>query len=544
MRTLLLSLLCFTFLSASCNDDEGTPVPEEMEEEMMEEEMMEEEEQETEPLAESLRFMSYNVSFFRDSEGALGNDLESGAVEDIKKVAETIQFLRPDFIALMEFDYSATGDYLGKFQDNYLSVSQNGREAIEYPYAYAVPSNTGVLAEVDLDGNGSISLPNDAYGFGNFEGQYAFAMLSKYPLDLDNTRSFQEMLWKDMPDANLPENADGSSYYSEEALNVFRLSSKNHVDVPVILPDGTVIHALLSHPTPPIFDGAEDRNGLRNHDEIKLFADYISGASYLVDDAGNTGGLASGEHFVIMGDLNADPVDGDSAMNAIGQLLDHPKVNPGMQVGGAHVPGSIGGQVHGAAENDTGDSEHDTSFFGLRVDYVLPSAGLTIIDSEVFWPSPAETEIFLISASDHLPVWVDLCTSALCVENNPDTMDDELLIGEWQVVSITQTIVGSETLDMGALGTMMLNEDGTGSRNYSFTFTSPNGGSTLPLTVIEDFNWEIEEGSNGDILKITNSVSGGVENIELSVNNASSLVGTSVRNISSFITTLEYSFAK
>jgi len=33
---------------------------------------------------------------------------------------------------------------------------------------------------------------------------------------------------------------------------------------------GQVIHILASHPTPPVFDGVEDRNGRRNHDEIRL----------------------------------------------------------------------------------------------------------------------------------------------------------------------------------------------------------------------------------------------------------------------------------
>lgn len=35
------------------------------------------------------------------------------------------------------------------------------------------------------------------------------------------------------------------------------------------------VHMLLHHPTPPAFDGREGRNLLRNHDEIRLFSDYI-----------------------------------------------------------------------------------------------------------------------------------------------------------------------------------------------------------------------------------------------------------------------------
>jgi hypothetical protein len=60
---------------------------------------------------------------------------------------------------------------------------------------------------------------------------------------------------------------------------VLRLSSKSHWDVPIDIPlgDGVTkrVHMLLHHPTPPAFDGEEGRNLRRNHDEIRLFADYV-----------------------------------------------------------------------------------------------------------------------------------------------------------------------------------------------------------------------------------------------------------------------------
>lgn len=266
------------------------------------------------------------------------------------------------------------------------------------------------MSAVDLSGDNQVNLPNDAFGFGNFPGQYAFAILSKYPFDLDNFRTFQEFLWKDMPNANLPTKADGSSYYSQEALDVLRVSSKNHIDLPIILPDGERVHIILAHPTPPVFDGAEDRNGKRNHDEIKLISDLISGANYLVDDNGKQGGLADNEHFVIMGDLNADPNDGDSFDGAIKQLLDHPQVNQDI-ANGSKIPSSTGGAEHNQQSGNTGDPAHDTSFFGLRIDYVLPSSSFDVLDSGVFWPAASEPNHILIkdgSASDHLCVWADV----------------------------------------------------------------------------------------------------------------------------------------
>jgi len=357
--------------------------------------------------ADTIRFASYNVSMFGNTEGEIAQQLSFGTVPKFARIAEVIKIVAPDVLALMEFDYDETGESLNNFNNNYLAQGDNG---IEYPYAYQVPSNTGLLSDTDIDGNGNISLPGDAYGFGTFNGQYAFALLSKYPIDIANLRSFQTFLWKDMPDALLPENADGSSYYSNEVMDVFRLSSKNHIDLPIEMPNGHTVHAILAHPTPPVFDGAEDRNGKRNHDEIRLLADYVVGANYLIDDNGQSGGLATGESFVIMGDLNADPYDGDSANDAILQLLDHPNINPAVCLGDM-IASSNGGAEHNQSSGDTGDPSHDTSFFGLRIDYALPSNNLTVTNTGVFWPSSTEENHFLIedeAASDHLLVWVDV----------------------------------------------------------------------------------------------------------------------------------------
>lgn len=404
----IISTFCI-FVFGTCKDD-----PEHMDEEIIE--MM----NDTMDVSiidtmqvlfkDTIRFASYNVALFRSIEGQLITNLGNSDSDQINKVAEIIQRVRPDVLALMEFDYDENGEALDLFQDNYLAMEHNGAQAIEYPYAYAVPSNTGVLSEIDLNSSGNISLPNDAYGFGEFPGQYAFALLSKYRIDVENLRSFQNFLWKDMPDASLPVKPNGDSYYPDEVLDVFRVSSKNHIDLPVEVEPGEFIHVLLSHPTPPVFDGAEDRNGLRNHDEIRLFADYISNSEYLVDDNGQSGGLAIDKSFVIMGDLNADPVDGDSADDAILQLLNHPNVNSDITTGDK-VPASAGGTEHNQSSGDQGDPQFDTSFFGLRIDYIIPSKDLEVLDSGCFWPASSDDLGYLTNnqaSSDHLLIWADL----------------------------------------------------------------------------------------------------------------------------------------
>ncbi len=360
---------------------------------------------------DTIRFASYNVSMYGNTAGEVLNQLENAEQQiQLRRLAAVIKKVRPDVLALMEVDYDANGEVLNQFNNKLLKIDLDGFDAIEYPYLYQIESNTGLISEVDIDGNGSISLPNDAYGFGNYFGQYASAILSKYPIDVNSARSFQQFLWKDMPDASLPANEDGTSYYTDEVLEVFRLSSKNHIDLPLQIKDEKIVHALISHPTPPVFDGIEDRNGKRNHDEIKLWYDYLNNESYLIDDQGQSGGLNEESSFIIFGDLNADPNDGDSFNNAITQLLNHPRVNQQVSNGNL-IPSSTGGAEHNQGSGDIGDPSFDTSFFGLRIDYVLPSTDLEAIDSGVFWPASTEEHNELIkdkAASDHLLVWVDL----------------------------------------------------------------------------------------------------------------------------------------
>ena len=400
--------LIMVFLVTYGCDKQSTMVNEPIEDPI--EEPMEEMEQE-EVFEDTLRFASYNVALYGNSAGEILSQLQTAEQQiRLRRLAAVIKSVRPDVLVLMEIDYDQEGRIVDLLRENLLSIDLDDFEGIDYPYAYQIETNTGLISEVDIDGNGSISLPNDAYGFGNYEGQYASAILSKYPIDITNQRSFQEFLWKDMPDASLPVNANGSSYYTDEVLYAFRLSSKNHIDLPLQITEDITIHALISHPTPPVFDGVEDRNGKRNHDEIKLWSDYISNKNYLVDDNGVNGGLSNDESFMIFGDLNADPEDGDSFNNAIDLLLDHERVNKSVTTGGL-IPASNGGAEHNQSAGHIGDPAYDTSFFGLRIDYVIPSSDLDVIDSGVFWPSSTEEGHELVqdnAASDHLLVWIDV----------------------------------------------------------------------------------------------------------------------------------------
>ena len=51
----------------------------------------------------------------------------------------------------------------------------------------------------------------------------------------------------------------------------------------------------------------------------------------------------------------------------------------------------------------------DTASWGLRADYVLPSASLHVLDGGILRPTDADTSG--IAVSDHFPVWIDVAVS-------------------------------------------------------------------------------------------------------------------------------------
>ena len=386
---------------------------------------------------DAVRFATFNASLNRFSAGDLASELAAPGSAQPDTIAEIIQRVRPDVLLINEFDFDAGGVSAQRFQDNYLSLPHGGANPIVYPHRFVAPSNTGIPSGFDFDKNGTIGGPGDAYGFGFFPGQFGMVVYSMFPIDFDELRSFQLFLWRDMPGALLPVDPSVAElWYSDEDLDVFRLSSKSHWDVPILIPKShddrdsntKTVHFLVSHPTPPVFDGAEDRNGTRNHDEIRFWADYIipSRSGYIYDDDGDTGGLPPGAMFVIAGDQNSDPFDGDSIPGSAQLLLDHPLVNTKV------TPSSPGAVEQNALQSNANtlhlsDPAFDTADFfdgfppapfggapgNLRADYVLPRKNLRITDAAVFWPAGDDPLFPLVGtfpfpSSDHRLVWIDV----------------------------------------------------------------------------------------------------------------------------------------
>lgn len=371
-----------------------------------------------------VRVMTFNVEDVRSS------DLTRDDQPRVPAIAEVIHRLRPNVVLLNEIAYdhpgvggiaedAEPGRNAQRFVERYLRESPfEGAEPIRYR-AYMWPSNTGLHSGFDLDRDGVVShtyeqpglsdafgkpaeagplgraYGNDAWGFGTFPGQYAMALLVDERLEVlvDEVRTFRLLPWDYLPAHYGPEVPETKEpWYTPEAWASFRLSSKSHWDVPVRLPSGAVVHFLCSHPTPPAFDGSEERNKRRNYDELRFWGDYLSDQGYIVDDAGEAGGLARGAHFVIMGDLNADPAEPGWKRNAmLDQILSHPRVGPDPR------PAS-----DVAIE---GLDPTDTATWGKRADYVLPSRTIAVVRTGVWRPAEGNLSGY---PSDHFPVWAEL----------------------------------------------------------------------------------------------------------------------------------------
>jgi hypothetical protein len=329
--------------------------------------------------AETLRIATWNSDLSRQGPGLLARDIAGGKDPQVLAALQVIAALDVDVLLLTSVDYDHGLVVLGLLADRLAAMGH------PYPHLLALRPNTGLPTGLDVDGDGRLGEPEDAQGWGLFSGQAGMAVLSRLPLDRAGVRDFSGFLWADLPGHLMPQG-------TPEWVAIQRLSTTGHWDVPVMTEAGP-LHLLTFHATPPVFDGEEDRNGRRNHDEAAFWARMFDGAlPYPPPDA----------PFVLLGDANLDPVDGDGLTSGISALMAHPALQDPIPRGS-----------HGRKEPaQKGDPALDTALYdfgGLRVDYVLPAASLRVVASGVMWPPGddpfAET---LFRASRHAPVWVEI----------------------------------------------------------------------------------------------------------------------------------------
>ena len=330
-------------------------------------------------MTEVLRIATWNSDLSREGPGLLARDIARGDDPQVLAALQVIAALNADVLLLTSVDYDRGLVALGLLQDR---LAQMGRP---YPHLFALRPNTGMQSGLDLDADGRLGEPEDAQGWGRFAGEAGMAILSRLPVE-GEARDFSAFLWADLPGNLIPPGT------APEVRAGQRLSTTAHWDVTVVTPSGP-LHLLAFHATPPVFDGAEDLNGRRNHDEAMFWTRLLDGALPMEPPPAP---------FILLGDANLDPVDGDGLTAGISALLAHPALQDPRPKGS-----------HGREEpGHKGDPALDTALYdfgGLRVDYVLPSAGLTVAGAGVLWP-PADDPFAetLAKASRHAPVWVEV----------------------------------------------------------------------------------------------------------------------------------------
>ncbi|WP_199259203.1 endonuclease/exonuclease/phosphatase family protein [Paracoccus binzhouensis] len=324
--------------------------------------------------AEPLRIATYSPDLSRDGPGLLLRDLGREDAQ-IAAVVAVLAETRPDILLLTDFDWDLDGRALDAF------AARLAEAGLDYPHRFAARPNAGMATGLDLNADGRLGTADDAQGFGTFSGQGGMAILSRHPIGpvTDDT----DFLWRDLPGHLMP-------VLPEEVAAVRRLSSTAHWDV-VVTVAGSPLHLLAMSATPPVFDGPEDLNGRRNHDELAFWLHHLPEAP-----------------FVLAGNLNMDPMDSEGRPEALAAIMAHVTDPRPRSAGGAAAKGGVNAGHKGDPALDTGDWPDDKPPGNLRVDYVLPAKGLTVQDSGVFWPADGPLAEAVLTASAHRLVWVDL----------------------------------------------------------------------------------------------------------------------------------------
>ncbi len=339
--------------------------------------------------AAPLRVATYNPGLSRDGPGLLLRDLEKSQDSQIDAAISVIAAAKADVILITEIDWDYDHSALTAL------TTRLAAQGLDYPHVFAPQPNTGLATGLDLDGNGRLGEPRDAQGYGSFTGQGGMATLSRYPFG--NTRDLSNLLWRDLPETLSDDAPDIAA--------IQRLSTTAHWIVPVETPNGP-LDLLAYAATPPVFDGPEDRNGRRNHDETALWLRYLDG---------QLPEKPSENPVVILGTPNLDPMDGEGRRTAITTLL----ADPRLQDPAPTSPGAASAPQTGTNATHHGNPAQDTTLWpaegpgnapgNLRADMILPDARLTVTASGTLWPAPDDPFAATVATgSDHRLVWVDL----------------------------------------------------------------------------------------------------------------------------------------
>jgi hypothetical protein len=338
----------------------------------------------------ALRLVFWRIDLGAQGPGLALRDMQAGKGLAQAKAA-VIAHLAPDILVLSGLDYDYGLQALAAFRD----VLAGQGHAMAHIFAF--PTNAGLRTGRDMTGDGRDYTADDTQGYGMFRGEKALALLSRWPIDSAAARDFSDVLWRDLPGARLPD-------LPAEVLEIQRLSSTGHWDIPVMLDGGARLHLLIYQAGPPVFGNHPTRNRLRNHDETAFWGAFLDGRLPMPPpDA----------PFVLLGGSNLDPFDGDGMQAAMQALLAHPSLqDPRPESAGAALAAT------GISAAHSGPHGMDTVQWpdrpgNLRVAYILPGVGVQVLGAGVFWPAPDAPDAALLGPPDaplfnHRPVWVDI----------------------------------------------------------------------------------------------------------------------------------------
>ena len=345
-----------------------------------------------------MRIATLNPELFRAGPGLLLKDILGREDPQIEAARDLIASANPDILLLTSFDFDLDLIALLAFRDLLRDAGT------EYVHVFARRPNTGIVTGLDLDGDGYRGGPGDALGYGEFAGQGGLALLSKFPIDIEAVRDFSALPWSNLPGANLP--LWPAHEDNDEARSTLPLVSAAAWDVPVKIGCG-LLHLFAYRANTPAFDGPEDRNGLRNRDENLFWLRYLDG---------DLPWTAPSEPFILLGDSNLDPSDGDGFSAVMQMLLEDGRLQdpkPANERGrrATRAQAGVNRIQQGDPTLDTADWQDRDGPGNLRVDYVLPSAGLKVLDAGMFWADEAAPDLSRgpdRNGLRHALVWVDI----------------------------------------------------------------------------------------------------------------------------------------
>jgi hypothetical protein len=292
--------------------------------------------------------------------------MERGKDKQLAALAQVVQEVNPDVLLLTKVDFDAG-----------LQTSEALRAFLEYPHMLAHAPNSIQPVALDLDGDGR---KPDRQVWARYAGEGAMLLLSRYPMSL--SFHLNDLLWKDVPDAQMPEYEDKRPFPSKGARDAQKLVGQGFWVVQVDVGDDPPLAMALFQNQAPVFDGPEDMNGLRSRAQLGLLSAVMDGEH----------GPFPKERFVLLGNTNLDPERGDGDRGAMARMLSDPRIKD--------------------PESRTEAGETATAYWEnpgpMRVSYVLPSRDWDILDAGVFWPNQGPLREVAEQASRHRLVWVDI----------------------------------------------------------------------------------------------------------------------------------------